>query len=65
MRDDYSVILAEVPLSEMFGYSTDLRSKTQGKASFSMEFKTYKAVPQSIQEQLVKKYKEEQAKGNN
>ncbi|MGE0172176.1 MAG: elongation factor G [Oligoflexales bacterium] len=64
MRDDYSVIIAEVPLSEMFGYSTDLRSKTQGKASFSMEFSCYKPVPSSIQDQLVKKYKEEVAKGN-
>ncbi len=64
MRDDYAVIYAEVPLSEMFGYSTDLRSQTQGKAGFSMEFASYKAVPNSIQEQLVKKFHEEQAKGN-
>ena len=64
MRDDYTVIIAEVPLSEMFGYSTDLRSSTQGKAGFSMEFATYKAVPSSIQEQLKKKYQEDLAKGN-
>jgi elongation factor G len=64
MRDDYAVIIAEVPLSEMFGYSTDLRSKTQGKAGFSMEFSCYKPVPQSIQEQLVKKFQEDQARGN-
>jgi elongation factor G len=64
MRDEYAVILAEVPLSEMFGYSTDLRSKTQGKATFSMEFACYRPVPSSIQEQLVKKFREEQAKGN-
>ena len=63
MRDDYTVIEAEVPLAEMFGYSTDLRSKTQGKASFSMEFSCYKAVPSSIQEQLASKHREEQAKG--
>ena len=63
MRDDFTVIEAEVPLAEMFGYSTDLRSKTQGKASFSMEFSCYKAVPHSIQEQLASKYREEQAKG--
>lgn len=63
MRDDFTVIEAEVPLAEMFGYSTDLRSKTQGKASFSMEFSCYKAVPNSIQEQLASKYREEQAKG--
>ena len=64
MRDDYTVIIAEVPLSEMFGYSTDLRSKTQGKATFTMEFACYRAVPSSIQEQIVKKFREEQAKGN-
>ena len=64
MREDYTVIQSEVPLSEMFGYSTILRSMTQGKASFSMEFSKYRAVPKSIQENLVTKYKEEQAKGS-
>ena len=64
MRDDFAVIEAEVPLAEMFGYSTELRSKTQGKASFSMEFSCYKAVPGSIQEQLASKYREELAKGS-
>lgn len=63
MREDYTIILAEVPLSEMFGYSTDLRSKTQGKAGFTMEFASYKPVPSNVQEQLVAKYKEDQAKG--
>jgi elongation factor G len=64
MREDYAVILAEVPLAEMFGYSTDLRSKTQGKAGFTMEFARYRPVPSNIQEQIVAKYREEQAKGN-
>jgi len=64
MRDEYAVILAEVPLAEMFGYSTDVRSKTQGKASFTMEFARYRPVPASIQEQIVAKYRDEQAKGN-
>ncbi len=64
MRDDYTVIIAEVPLSEMFGYSTDLRSATQGKAGFSMEFAKYRPVPQSIQEQVASRHREEQAKGN-
>lgn len=64
MRDEYTVIIAEVPLSEMFGYSTDLRSATQGKAGFSMEFAKYRPVPQSIQEQIVSKFREDQAKGN-
>ncbi|MBN1932005.1 MAG: elongation factor G [Desulfobacterales bacterium] len=49
------VIEAQVPLAEMFGYSTVLRSSTQGKAQFTMEFVTYKQVPQSIAEELMKK----------
>jgi elongation factor G len=53
------VIEAHVPLSEMFGYSTVLRSLTQGKAQFTMEFSTYKQVPQSIAEELAKKAAEE------
>lgn len=64
MREELTIIEAEVPLSEMFGYSTELRSMTQGKAGFSMEFSKYKPVPSSIQEQLVSKYLEEKAKGN-
>lgn len=47
-------IEAQVPLSEMFGYSTVLRSLTQGKAQFTMEFATYKQVPQSIAEEITK-----------
>ena len=53
------VIEARVPLSEMFGYSTVLRSSTQGKAQFTMEFNTYRQVPQSIAEDLMKKAQEE------
>jgi elongation factor G len=64
MRDDFAVIQAEIPLAEMFGYSTQLRSMTQGKAGFSMEFSKYRPVPNSIQEQLVAKFRQEQAKGN-
>lgn len=55
----YTVIEAEVPLSEMFGYSTTLRSLTQGKAEFTMEFATFKQVPKSVSEELVKKYQQE------
>ena len=51
----FSVIEAQVPLSEMFGYSTDLRSVTKGRAQFTMEFLTYKQVPQSIADELLKK----------
>jgi elongation factor G len=46
------VIKAAVPLSEMFGYATDLRSMTQGRAEFTMQFDRYEEVPQSIATQL-------------
>jgi elongation factor G len=58
----FTVIESEVPLAEMFGYSTVLRSATQGKAEFTMEFSQYKKVPESIAEELVEKYAEK-AKG--
>jgi len=56
------VVEAQVPLAEMFGYSTVLRSSTQGKAQFTMEFMAYKQVPQSIAEELVKKAAEDKKK---
>lgn len=59
-----SVIEAEVPLSEMFGYSTELRSSTQGKAEYSMEFLKYGRVPSNIQEELVRKYQQEREEAN-
>ncbi|MBT8357044.1 MAG: elongation factor G [Deltaproteobacteria bacterium] len=52
-------IEARIPLSEMFGYSTILRSLTQGKAQFTMEFNTYKQVPKQIMEELIEKAREE------
>ncbi|MEC8600668.1 MAG: elongation factor G [Pseudomonadota bacterium] len=48
-------VKAEVPLSEMFGYATDMRSATQGRASFSMEFEKYREVPDNVAEALVSK----------
>ncbi|NTW54947.1 MAG: elongation factor G [Chlorobaculum sp.] len=48
-------VSAKVPLSEMFGYSTDLRSMTQGRANYSMEFESYREVPRSIAEALQEK----------
>lgn len=49
-----SVIQSEVPLSEMFGYATQLRSMTKGRATFTMEFECYREVPKSAQEQILK-----------
>jgi elongation factor G len=56
--DAYTKIIAEVPLSEVFGYATVLRSLTQGKAEFTLEFLKYSKVPKSIAEEIEKKYKE-------
>jgi elongation factor G len=47
------VIKAEVPLSEMFGYSTTLRSATQGRATYSMEFKHYAEAPRNVSEAIM------------
>jgi len=49
------IIRAEVPLAEMFGYATDLRSATQGRATYSMEFEKYSHAPESITENVIKK----------
>jgi elongation factor G len=51
-----SVIEAHVPLATMFGYSTELRSMSQGKAEYTMEFERYEAVPRQVQDDLIKKY---------
>ncbi len=62
--EGFVIISAEVPLTEMFGYSTDLRSATQGKGEFTMEFAKYAPVPRNIQEELHKKYLEKRAAEN-
>ena len=54
-RGNAQVIRAKVPLSEMFGYATDLRSSTQGRAMYTMQFKAYEAVPKSIADEIVSK----------
>ncbi|MDR3013084.1 MAG: elongation factor G, partial [Chitinispirillales bacterium] len=61
-ENNFTSIEAEAPLSEMFGYSTALRSLTQGKAEFTMEFLKYSKVPASVAEALKKKYLEEKKK---
>ncbi len=60
--DNFSRVDSEVPLSEMFGFSTVLRSLTQGKAEFSMEFLKYGKVPAGISETLIKEYEEKRKK---
>jgi elongation factor G len=52
-RGNSQVIRAEVPLSEMFGYATDLRSRTQGRANYTMQFDSYQQMPASVQEEIV------------
>jgi elongation factor G len=54
-RVSSQVIRAHVPLSNMFGYATDLRSRTQGRATFTMQFDHYEQVPASIAEEIMKK----------
>ncbi len=54
-RGNSQAVDAAVPLSEMFGYSTDLRSKTQGRATYSMEFESYEVVPKQLAQEIVKK----------
>ena len=54
-RGNARVVTAEVPLAEMFGYATDLRSKTQGRATYTMQFHSYQDVPESISQEIVAK----------
>jgi elongation factor G len=54
-RSGNKIVDAHVPLAEMFGYSTDLRSATQGRATYSMEFDHYSEVPKNVSEEIQKK----------
>ena len=55
-RTNTKVIKAKVPLGEMFGYATDLRSQTQGRASYTMQFDSYEPVPKAVREEIVAKH---------
>lgn len=57
LRNKNRVIKADVPLAEMFGYATDLRSKTQGRATFTMQFKKYESTPARIADEIIEKFK--------
>jgi len=54
-RGGFNVVSSKVPLAQMFGYSTDIRSKTQGRATFTMQFSHYEQVPNSVKEEIVAK----------
>ncbi len=52
-RANNQVVRAEVPLAEMFGYATDVRSRTQGRATYTMQFRSYQEVPESVAKEIV------------
>ena len=56
---NFQNVRAQVPLSEMFGYSTDLRSRTQGRATYTMQFHSYQQVPEAIAQEIVKRVRGE------
>ncbi len=57
LRNKNRIIKTEVPLAEMFGYATDLRSKTQGRATFAMQFKKYEPTPGRIADEIIERFK--------
>jgi elongation factor G len=58
-RGNTQVVRAQIPLSEMFGYSTDLRSRTQGRATYTMQFHSYQQVPEVISQEIIKRLRGE------
>jgi elongation factor G len=57
LRNKMRIVKSEVPLAAMFGYATDLRSKTQGRATFTMQFKKYEPVPDNISNEIIRRVK--------
>ena len=56
LKNNFQIISAEVPLAQMFGYATELRSLTQGRAVFTMQFSHYSPLPQNLQDEITEKY---------
>jgi elongation factor G len=57
LRNKNRIIKSEVPLVEMFGYATDLRSKTQGRATFTMQFIKYEQTPARVADEIIERFK--------
>ena len=64
-KNSIFILTAQVPLSNMFGYATELRGLTQGIGEFSMEYKTHKPVPSYDIEKIVEKFRKQQEERNN
>ncbi len=58
VKGEVTIVTAEVPLANLFGYATDLRSATKGRGTFSMEFGGYKQAPRDVQEEVIAKARE-------
>ena len=56
LKNNFQIISAEVPLAKMFGYATELRSLTQGRAVFTMQFSHYSPLPNKLQEEITEKF---------